>query len=305
MEVAVAVVAEAAAAGVGDKVMRYPTKVGLAWRPELSRLIGKMDIEFTEVLAESICEDEKLPEPLLNLQARNVEIIPHGVSLSLGGARKPDERRLDRLARLATQLKAPYISEHFAFVRAGKLESGHLLPFKRNELMLELLVENIQYAQERLPVPLCLENIASLFDWEKQEISEPDFISAIVRETGVGLLLDVSNLYANSVNLKFNFCEYLDKLPLDRVKYVHIAGGCMIDDLYHDTHAHSIESGPLVVLGELCRRICPPAVILERDDKFTTEADLIKELELVKQVVERTWSPKVYAMQLKASKKTC
>lgn len=287
--VVVVVVADAVVVvGKNMNARAAQTKLGLAWRPELSRFITESaDITFSEILAEDFWNIDKLPREFELMHQRGIPVIPHGVSLSLGGAKRPDPRRLDKMAKLAEKVGAPFVSEHFAFVRAGKLESGHLLPFKRNQLSLELVAENIAYAQARLPVPLCLENIACLADWPEQEISEVDFISSIVKETGIGLLLDVANLYANCRNFGLNSSEYLDRLPLEKIFYVHVAGGCMIDGLYHDTHCHRLQNGPMQVLEDLTKQVTPPAVLLERDDELTSLGEIRSELDLIQSTLKR------------------
>jgi hypothetical protein len=263
------------------------TQVGVAWRAELSHFIaqGENEIAISEVLAENFWEHRHLPAALLNLRDSGVPVIPHAVSLSLGGARQPDDIKLHRLGALAEKLQAPYVSEHFAFTRAAGLESGHLLPFKRTQQTLEVVIENIRYAQERLPVPLCLENIATFFDWPDHEISEPQFIKTIIEETSIGLLLDVSNLYTNHINLGWSYTDYLDTIPLSAIAYVHIAGGCIIGKFQHDTHAHPLQQGPLSVLSDLAQRITLPAVLLEQDDNYQSIASVRSELDLIGQAL--------------------
>jgi uncharacterized protein (UPF0276 family) len=129
-----------------------------------------------------------------------VAAIPHGVSLSLGGAEPLDRGRLDALARLAERLNAPLVSEHIAFVRGGAKETGHLLPLPRTRESLELVVANILEAKAALPVPVAMENIASLFEWPNPEMSEAEFLTEILERADVLLLLDIENAYANARN---------------------------------------------------------------------------------------------------------
>jgi uncharacterized protein (UPF0276 family) len=106
--------------------------LGIGWRPELAlRIERRADLGFVEVIAEDLNPWGPLPGPVLQLRERGTTIVPHGISLSLGGAEPPDPRRLEALGRLAERLGAPLVSEHLAFVRAGGLESGHLLPLPR------------------------------------------------------------------------------------------------------------------------------------------------------------------------------
>lgn len=256
-------------------------EIGIGWRPELALSIARdATIDFVEIVAENISPD-RIPLPLEQLVERGVKVVPHGISLSLGGAEPPSSKRLSHMARLAEDLNAPLVSEHFAFVRAGGLEAGHLLPLQRTRDALDLLVENILEAKEALPVPLALENIATLFEWPRAEMDEATFIAEALERTDALLLLDVSNLYANARNHNWDAKEYIDRLPLERLAYVHIAGGISRKGLYHDTHAHTIPAGALDLLAEVCSRVDIPGVMLERDDHFPEWSELVAELEAI------------------------
>ena len=261
--------------------------IGIGWRPELAHMIAHNPaISFVEVVAENISPDA-LGLPLAQLRERGVKIIPHGVELSLGGAQALDRKRLDRLARLAERLDAPMVSEHIAFVRAGGVEAGHLLPLPKTRAALDVLVENIREAQAVLPVPLALENIATLFEWPAREMDEATVITEALERTDARLLLDVSNLYANARNHGGDTRAFLDRLPLARLAYVHIAGGLVRDRLYHDTHAHPIPAGAFALLSELSARVQPPGVLLERDDHFPETSELLAELDAVAHAITR------------------
>jgi uncharacterized protein (UPF0276 family) len=261
--------------------------IGIGWRPELALSIARnAEIDFVEVVAENLSPD-RIPLALRQLGERGVKIIPHGISLSLGGAERPSSKRLSQLARLAERLDAPLVSEHAAFVRAGGVEAGHLLPLPRTYEALDVLVENIIEARRALPVPLALENIATLFEWPHAEMDEATFLAEALRRTDTLLLLDVSNLYANARNHNRDAIEFLDRLPLDRLAYVHIAGGITKAGLYHDTHAHSIPAGAFDLLEELCARVDIPGVMLERDEHFPEEAELAREMSAISEARRR------------------
>jgi uncharacterized protein (UPF0276 family) len=265
----------------------FTSQVGIGWRPELALVIERApEIAFVEVVAENISPDD-LPRPLLKLKERGASLVPHGTALSLGTAERLDPKRLAHLARLAEKLDAPMVSEHIAFVRAGGRDSGHLLPLPRTREALDVLVENILAAQARLPVPLVLENIATLFEWPGAEMSEVAFITEALERTNTRLLLDVANLYANARNHGWDATDYLDHLPLERLAYVHIAGGIARGKLYHDTHAHRVPAGAIDLLEQLCARVQPAAVVLERDDHFPAEAELRAEINAIREAIAR------------------
>jgi uncharacterized protein (UPF0276 family) len=264
------------------QLMTRQLGIGLAWRPELALSIDRdLELGFVEVIAEDL-DPWAIPTPLMLLRERGLPVIPHGIGLSLGSTEPPEPVRLAHLAELATCLRAPVVSEHIAFVRSGDLESGHLLPLPRTQAMLDVLVENIRLATRSLPVPLALENIATLVEWPEPEMDEPAFLSEVLERTESLLLLDLENVYANACNHGFDPLAYLERLPLDRLAYVHVAGGIERDGLYHDTHAHRVPANVLALLEELCARTPVPGVLLERDDRFPRIEELIDELDAIR-----------------------
>jgi uncharacterized protein (UPF0276 family) len=220
------------------------------------------------------------------LHERDVAVIPHGVSLSLGGADLPSRASLDALARLARRVDAPLVSEHLAFVRAGGIESGHLLPLPRTREALETVVRNVRAAQAVLPVPLAIENIATLFEWPGAEMTEADFLGEVLERTDTLLLLDLANLYANSRNHGTDAAEFFSRLPLERIAYVHLAGGVVdAEGLYHDTHAHALPAPVLALLRQLCARARLPGVMIERDGRFPPDSVFNAELDAVADIL--------------------
>ncbi len=260
--------------------------VGLGWRSEIDTVVERQPgLDWVEVVAENICDDH-LPASLRILLDRGLTVVPHGVGLGLGGADRPDPARLAKLAGTAELLGSPVVTEHLAFVRAGGLEAGHLLPVPRSRDALRVVAENVRIAQDQLPVPLALENIAAQLAWPDDELTEGQFLAELVERTGVRLLIDVANLHTNRVNLGIDPAAELDRLPLEALAYVHVAGGTMVDGVWHDTHAHPVTEPVLEVLAELCSRVVPPGVLLERDAAFPPPAELAAELDAVRRVLE-------------------
>jgi uncharacterized protein (UPF0276 family) len=262
--------------------------LGIGWRPEMALSIDRRrDLGFIEVLAEDIATSAPVPAPIERMLWRGVAAVPHGVSLSLGGAEPLDHRRLATLAKLVEHLGAPLVSEHIAFVRSGGRNTGHLLPLPRTRDALELIVANARDAKAALPVPLALENIASLFEWPNPQMDEAAFLTEILERADVLLLLDLANVHADARNHRYDPLEFLDRIPLERIAYVHLAGGVERDGLYHDTHTDDVPAGVLNLLTELCARVDVPGVVLERDDKFPSDARLNAELDAIVAAVAR------------------
>jgi uncharacterized protein (UPF0276 family) len=260
---------------------------GIGWRPQIDLTVERLPgIDFVEAVAESL-DPRRLPESLRLLRARGTTVVPHGVSLSLGGAERPAPVRLARLAACATALDSPLVSEHIAFTRAGDWDAGHLLPLPRTRDVLAVLAENVRIAQDQLPVPLALENIAPLLEWPGAELTEGQFLYELADRTRALLLVDVANLHTAHVNLGTDPAAVLAELPLERLAYVHVAGGEERGGVWHDTHTHPVTEPVLRVLTELAARTRVPGVLLERDGDYPPDAELVAELAAVRAAVTR------------------
>lgn len=260
---------------------------GIGWRPRIDLTVERLPgVDFVEAVAEGI--DPKRPFASLRvLRERGTPVVPHGVSLSLGGAERPDPRRLAHLAACAQALGSPLVSEHIAFTRAGAWHAGHLLPVPRTRDTLTVLTENIRIAQDQLPVPLALENIAPLLAWPGEELTEGQFLAEVAERTGALLLVDVANLHTAHVNLGTDPYRVLGELPLERLAYVHVAGGVERDGVWHDTHTHPVGPAVLDLLADLAARAELPGVLLERDGDYPTDAGLAGELAAIRGAVAR------------------
>jgi uncharacterized protein len=256
--------------------------VGIGWRPEISGFVADLPgLRFTEVIAESLPLRGPVPDGLAGLRERGVAVVPHGIRLSLGGTDPVDPARVAHLAHCADVLGAPLVSEHIAFVRAGGIDAGHLLPLPRSWEAVETIVDNARRVESELPVPLALEPIAALIEWPDDELTEAQFLTEILDRTGAQLLLDVANVYANARNRGDDPAALLDQLPLERIAYVHVAGGSEHDGLYHDTHTDPVPPEVLSLVTALCDRHVPPALMLERDGHYPPAATLTAELDAI------------------------
>ncbi len=263
-----------AAAAVAESA-ELPVGVGIGWRPEIAAAVDALpDLAFCEVIAEGLAPAVP-PRGVVELRERGVPVVPHGVRLSLGGTDPVEPARVAHLAACARALDAPLVSEHVAFVRAGGREAGHLLPVPRTAEALDVLVGNVRRTQAELDVPLALEPIAALFDWPDDHYAEGDFLTELLDRTGALLLLDVANVFANAVNRGRDPDAVLARFPLDRVAYVHVAGGVEHDGFYHDSHTAPV---PREVVGLLDRLDRAAPVMLERDGSYPPAAELAAEL---------------------------
>lgn len=259
---------------------------GLGFRPELAGdlMVRPQLVDFVEIVAET-CFTQRAARREACALTEIWPVIPHGVKLSLGSAEGIELDRAERLGVLARELRAPVISEHVAFTRAGGTDIGHLTQLPRTREAIRVVARNVDRARRVLPdVPLLLENVAWSLLWPDDELDEPTFYQEIVQATGCELLLDLGNLYANAVNEGRDPLATLLAYPLDRVGMVHVAGGVSEHGFYFDTHAHPVPPEVLALVGELLAHRPDVPILIERDanialDELAAELDAMRALQ--------------------------
>ena len=288
---AVAVVA-AAAAVVEDEMKR--DLFGIGWRPQLAAgILSNLDrIDIVEVIADDYFHAARPERRALRTLATQTPVTLHGVSLGLASADPVETRRLDQMAKLFDEIKPASWSEHLAFVRGGGIEIGHLAAPPRNEATIAGALTNLALAKRIVGVAPHVENVATLIDPVGSDRNEAAWISAIVRNSESDLLLDLHNLHANALNFGFESSGFLDRIPIERVATIHLAGGRWIgrDGARRllDDHQHDVPDPVYKLLEEVAARAPQPlTVILERDGKFPSIEALLKQLDRARLAVYR------------------
>lgn len=232
-----------------------------------------------------------------------IPLTAHGIGLSIGTDTPLDLAYLDKVAAVVERLQAPAYSEHLAFTRTPGRDLASLLPLPRTEAVAESIIAKVQTVQSRVPVPFLLENISYLFEWPDSNLSDAEFLNLICRETGAGLLLDVENLFLNANNHGFDPYAFLDALPADLVKEVHVAGGMTIPKDFldrpflADSHSHPIPDGTLALLDRVLARHTPETIVLERDNRLHAVGEILADIGRVRSLVARRKSENTYAHQ--------
>ncbi len=163
-------------------------------------------------------------------------IALHGVGLSLGSADALDTEHLGRLRRLAARIEPAAISEHLCWGRIDGRHLNDLLPLPFTEEVLKLVADRVDAVQAALGRALLVENISAYLRFESDAMAEWDFVAALARRTGCGILFDVNNVYVNAVNHGFDPLDYLAAIPCDAVAEIHLAGFEDTGDCLIDTH---------------------------------------------------------------------
>jgi uncharacterized protein (UPF0276 family) len=269
-------------------------RVGIGWRGELAAgILGNLDrVDLVEVIAEDWWDLPRDGIRALRTLGAQVPVWIHGVSLGLASTAAADPRRLDRMARLVDLAAPEGWSEHLAFVRGGGVEIGHLAAPPRNGAVLDGLARNAGRARRLVGSAPLLENVATLLEPPGSDRDEAAFTAAAAG-AGAGLLLDLHNLHANAVNFGFDGEAFLDRIPLERVGMVHVAGGRWIRSpggrrRLLDDHLHPVPEEVWSLLESLAARAERPlAVVLERDGAYPAVEALLGELDRARAALRR------------------
>jgi uncharacterized protein (UPF0276 family) len=160
----------------------------------------------------------------------------HGVGLSLGSCDPLDERHLASLEALVRRCEPMLVSEHLSWSSFGGVHANDLLPLPYTEESLGHVVERIERVQERLARRILVENVSSYVTFEHSTIPEWEFVSEAARRSGCGILLDVNNVWVNSVNHGLDARRYIASIDASLVGEIHLAGFERAGELLIDTH---------------------------------------------------------------------
>lgn len=229
----------------------------------------------------------RFPATLAQCAAR-WPVVTHGVSMSLGGTHPLDTAYLQTLKASLHEWDVPWHSDHLCFGVAGGVALHDLLPLPFTRAAAAHVAARVREAQDRVGVPMAVENITYYARPSDAEMDEADFVSEVVRSAGCRLLLDVNNVFVNAKNHGFDARAMLAKMPLDRVVQIHVAGHDDSDPrLVIDTHAEPIRSDIYDLLAWTLERTGPVPILLERDDNFPPWEELCNEIRRLDAILRR------------------
>jgi uncharacterized protein (UPF0276 family) len=216
---------------------------GLGFRRELIPALQQgvpSDVRFFEIAPENWAGMGGRSAHTLRSFTERVPFVCHGLSLSLGGPGALDEALLRRTRDFMRMHGITLFTEHLSWC-ADDSHLYDLLPIPMTEDAVRYTAERIARAQDILGMRIGVENASTYIAPPGSDMSEPEFIRAVVERADCWLHLDVNNIYVNSCNFGFDPHEYLQQLPLDRTCYVHVAGHFVEDDgLVVDTHGSDV-----------------------------------------------------------------
>jgi hypothetical protein len=276
-----------------------PPRAGIGLKPQHFQdvLATRPDLGFFEVHAENYMVDGGPMHHGLGRIREHYPLSLHGVGLSLGAQAPPDETHLDRLAQLIARYEPASFSEHLAWSTHGGRFFNDLLPVVYDRATLDRVCRHIDRVQERLGLRLLLENPATYVEFERSTIDEAAFLREVVRRTGCGLLLDVTNAVVSCTNHGRDVSAYLRALPLDAVGEIHLAGFARDEDaagdpLLIDSHGCAVAEAVWRLYADVIDRLGAVPTLLERDHDVPSLATLAAEAGRAEAVMARAAPPR-------------
>ena len=206
------------------------------------------------------------PIRILEAVRRRYPVALHGVSLSIGSTDPLDRRYLERLKALADRIDPAIVSDHLCWTGVDGENLHDLLPLPFTEEAVRHIAQRIEQVQEFLGRRLLVENVSAYVTYKHSTMPEWEFLAAIAGRSGCGILLDINNIYVNSVNHRFDPKDYLARIPAESVGQFHLAGHTDKGSFLFDTHNRPVIEAVWALYREALRRFGPVATLIEWDE---------------------------------------
>jgi uncharacterized protein (UPF0276 family) len=260
---------------------------GIEWESSLEEGILQSLSTFScvELIPENFAEG-MFAESLKALADRNTPVAIHGVHLSIGTMEPLREDHLDRMLEIGSQVNMVSFSEHLSMTEVSGYDLDALTPLAFSQEVMDGVCRKIDAIQKKLKVPFLIENVSNRFYVPGGDFTETEFINQILRKTGCGLLLDVTNVYTNSVNFGFNPYQWIDAVDLSKVQEVHLAGGFFDPEGFlMDTHDNQVSEEAWKLFEYTAPKLPPFMTIVERTSNFPHISTLTQEIERASAIV--------------------
>ena len=228
----------------------------------------------------------------LDWLAERYPLVCHGLSLSIGSMEPLDVPFLHSLKSFLDRYNIVHYSEHLSYCSGNGGHLYDLIPLPFTEEAVKHVANRVRQVQQILERQISLENI-SYYATVDSSLSEAEFVRAVVKESDCGLLLDINNIYVNSINHGYDAKKYLHSMPTDRITYFHVAGHYdEADDLKIDTHGAPVKEPVWQLLAEAYKQFGLRPTLLERDFNIPPLDEVLSEAAVIRRVQKSVSAPR-------------
>jgi uncharacterized protein (UPF0276 family) len=247
-------------------------------------LADKPPVDWFEVITENYLVPGGKPLYYLDRIRADYPMVMHGVSLSIGGTDALNFDYLRQVKTLAERIEPAWISDHLCWTGVNGVNLHDLLPLPYTEEAIQHVVNRVRAVQDFLGRRILLENASSYITYSHSEMSEWEFLGAVVERADCLILLDINNIYVSAHNHGFDPLVYLNNVPANRVQQFHLAGHLNLNNIIIDTHGDSVIDPVWALYEAALRRYGPVSTMIERDDNIPPFGELLAELEMARQI---------------------
>lgn len=222
----------------------------------------KPDVPWFEVLIDNYIADGGLPLYHLEQIRKDYPVTFHGVSMSLGSTDPLNMKYLKRLKQRCKEFAPTHISDHLCWTSFGGQHAHELLPLPYTDEAIQHVIDRIRVVQDFLGQQILIENVSSYLSYNHSVMKEWEFLSAIADEADCLILLDVNNIYVSACNHHENAIDYLNHIPIHKVKEIHLAGYEDMGSHLLDTHGQAVHPPVWRLYQQTLNRFgCVPTLI--------------------------------------------
>lgn len=263
------------------------TGFGISYRPEFAEYADEIrsHIQCVEVLFDDALLESGQGSEVL---AWGLPTAAHGLSFSPVRADFAIDSDVDAMFARARDSGVSLISEHLSLSRVAEFDIPNFIPASKTHREAVRVGRNIAEFADHAGLPIAMENPVTFFSHPDDEMSESAFMNEISELADCGLLLDVNNLFINSVNFKFDPHKFINSLDGDRIRYLHVAGYDEVDGLLLDSHASTVAKAVWDLTEYALNHTYASAVILERDNWSAGHDEVMSELSVLRDVWHAT-----------------
>ncbi|WP_022942070.1 DUF692 domain-containing protein [Psychromonas hadalis] len=274
------------------KIAKKAVGIGLRSAHYQNIVDAQPDLGFLEIHSENYFNAHSKNHFYLEQIAPLYPMSFHGIGLSLGSSEPISKQHLKQLKTLIDRFQPALVSDHLSWCSLQGNFFNDLLPVPYTKEALCCFVDNVNQVQDHLQRQILVENPSSYLEYKEFEMSEPEFINEISKQTGCGLLLDLNNIYVSATNHQFSVQAYLDVIDHNAVQEIHLAGFTekQIDNshLLIDTHSTFVSQAVWNIYTDYIETTKTEAItLIEWDLEIPTLDTLLAEASKAKQIRER------------------
>ncbi|MCK5830508.1 MAG: DUF692 domain-containing protein [Methylococcales bacterium] len=272
-----------------SKDIRPISGAGIGLRsPHINDILTSLpDISWLELLADNHFAEGGVVTAQLDAIAEYYPLTLHCVGLSLASLEPLDKVYCQRIKALAKRVNAKWISEHLCFTSSMGLHSHDLLPIPYNQESLNHCANRILQIQDLLGERLLIENVSSYMTFNNSDRVEIDFIVELAEKADCYLLADVNNIYVNHVNQGLDADYYIDNLPIERVKEIHLAGYQQQQNYLLDAHNNPVSEPVWALYQRLVKRKADIPTLIEWDNDIPSLQTLLNEARKAELIMQK------------------